>query len=114
MTVSQVLANELRELYDLPPISKEEMTKKSSDIIINLRGFLKDYANTDSEENMVDATKSCIESISWFKCLVFLSFKKDVNKDGDISIESQPVDKIINKIISDKNTIALTSHLVIL
>lgn len=63
LTVSHTLANELRELYDLPQISKEkEMI--SPDIITNLNGFLKDYANTDSEENPVDDVKAYRENIS--------------------------------------------------
>jgi hypothetical protein len=52
---SHELANELRELYDLPMISKKEEEEEenkdlmSSHIIINLNGFLNDYA-TNSEK----------------------------------------------------------------
>ncbi|MGN6614756.1 MAG: hypothetical protein ACTHKC_06910 [Candidatus Nitrosocosmicus sp.] len=50
MIASHQLANELRELYYLPMISKEENKDlMSSHIIINLNGFLKDYA-TNSEK----------------------------------------------------------------
>jgi hypothetical protein len=65
LTTSHELANDLRELYDLPMISKEEENKDlmSSDIIINLNGFLKDYT-PNSEENPVDAIKTCRENIS--------------------------------------------------
>jgi hypothetical protein len=63
LTTSHELANELRELYDLPLISKEkDEDLMSSHIIINLNGFLKDYA--DSEENPIDAIKFIRESIS--------------------------------------------------
>jgi hypothetical protein len=59
LTASHQLANELRELYDLPMISKEEIEDLMSlHIIINLNGFLKDYA-TNSEENQINATKTC-------------------------------------------------------
>ena len=61
---SHELANDLRELYDLPLISKKEDEDLISlDIIINLNGFLKDYA-TISEENPIDAIKACRENIS--------------------------------------------------
>ena len=77
LTTSHELANDLWELYDLPMLSKEEEDEDltSLHIIINLKEFLKDYA-TISEENPVDAIKAYRENISWFKCLVFLSFKK--------------------------------------
>ncbi|MGN6348362.1 MAG: hypothetical protein ACTHLL_01235 [Candidatus Nitrosocosmicus sp.] len=53
LTTSRELANDLRELYDLPPLSiEEEMVIKSSYMITNLNGFIKDYA-TDSEENTI-------------------------------------------------------------
>ncbi|MGN6559810.1 MAG: hypothetical protein ACTHJ2_04720, partial [Candidatus Nitrosocosmicus sp.] len=53
LTTSRELANDLRELYDLPPLSIEkEMVIKSSYMITNLNGFIKDYA-TDSEENTI-------------------------------------------------------------
>jgi hypothetical protein len=60
LTASQVLANELREIYDLHPISEE---RTSPDIITNLNGFFKDYV--DSGENPVDyVIKACRENIS--------------------------------------------------
>jgi hypothetical protein len=64
LTTSQEMANDLRELYDLPqlPPIKEDVVVKSTDIITNLKGFLKDYA--DSEENPIDAIKFIRESIS--------------------------------------------------
>ena len=54
--------------------------------------------------------KIYLDSNVWFSYLL----KKEINKDGKISIESKRADLIINKIISDSNIIALTSHLVIL
>ena len=40
LTTSREVANDLRELYDLPSLSiEEEMVIKSSDIITNLNGF---------------------------------------------------------------------------
>ena len=69
---SHQMAKELRELYDLPPVNiqkqqedgKEQLQAQqlSSDIITNLNGLLKDYA--DSEENPVDAIKFIRENIS--------------------------------------------------
>ena len=51
-------ANELRELYDLPMISKEEFEDRMSlHIIINLNGFLKDCA-TNSEVSPIDVIKA--------------------------------------------------------
>jgi hypothetical protein len=66
ITASNELANDLRELYDLPkllPIEKDAVVVvESSDIITNLNGLLKDYA--DSEENPIDAIKFIRENIS--------------------------------------------------
>ncbi|MGN6560709.1 MAG: hypothetical protein ACTHJ2_09320 [Candidatus Nitrosocosmicus sp.] len=64
LTTSHELANDLRELYDLPqlpPIGKDVVVK-SADIITNLNGILKDYA--DSEENPIDAITFIREHIS--------------------------------------------------
>ena len=57
---SRQLANELRELYDLPEINKQDIQAErerdnllliqSANIITNLNGFLKEYT-TDLEEN---------------------------------------------------------------
>ena len=60
LIASHELVNELRELYDLPMISKEENEDlMSSHIIININGFLKDCA-TNPEENLVDnVIKTC-------------------------------------------------------
>jgi hypothetical protein len=55
---SHELANELRELYDLPPLNGEI----SSNIITNLNGLLKEYA--DSVESLVDVIKDGRENIS--------------------------------------------------
>jgi hypothetical protein len=55
---SHELANELRELYDLPPLNGEI----SPNIITNLGGLLKEYA--DSVENLVDVIKDGRENIS--------------------------------------------------
>ena len=66
LTTSHELANDLRELYDLPqlpPIEKDVVAFKSADIITNLNGLLKDYA-TDAEENPIDAIKFIRENIS--------------------------------------------------
>ena len=55
--------------------------------------------------------KIYLDSNVWFSYLL----KKEVDKDGSkTSIESNKAHSIINKIISDSNLIALTSHLVIL
>jgi hypothetical protein len=67
--VSHQLANELRELYDLPIIDIEKDTKKemgvfSNELIANLSGLLKDYDTTDLEENSVDVIKARRENIS--------------------------------------------------
>jgi hypothetical protein len=58
----------------------------------------------------LEAKKIYLDSNVWFSYLL----KKDASKDGNISAESKQVHSIINKIISDNNLIALTSHLVIL
>jgi len=61
------LANEIRELHDLPSIPSEEITPSSSTlgIITNLNGFLEDYLSiNDLEENSVDVIKECRENIS--------------------------------------------------
>lgn len=66
LTTSHELANDLRELYDLPqlpPIEKDVVAFESADIITNLNGLLKDYA-TDAEENSIDAIKFIRENIS--------------------------------------------------
>lgn len=65
LTTSRELANDLRELYDLPPLSieEEEIVIKSSYIIAHLNGLIKDYA-TDSEENTIDVVKFVREDIS--------------------------------------------------
>lgn len=55
---SRKLANELRELYDLPPLNDEI----STDIIANLSGLLKEYV--DSVESLVDVIKDGRENIS--------------------------------------------------
>jgi hypothetical protein len=54
--------------------------------------------------------KIYLDSNVWFSYLLI----KEVNKDDKATIESNHAHLIINKIISDSNTIALTSHLVIL
>jgi len=54
--------------------------------------------------------KIYLDSNVWFSYLL----KKQENKDSNTSIESNHAHSIINKIISDSNTIALTRHLVIL
>jgi hypothetical protein len=56
---SHQLANELRELYDLSPITTTTEEKISYDIITNLNGLLKEYAATDLEENPIDDIKNC-------------------------------------------------------
>jgi hypothetical protein len=59
------LAKELRELYDLPPISTEQAIISAADIITNLNGFLKKYATTtDYGETHLDAIKYSRENIS--------------------------------------------------
>ena len=62
---SHQLANELRELYNLPVINKQDIQGEgehllllSANIITNLNGFLKDYSS-DLEENPVDVIKDC-------------------------------------------------------
>jgi hypothetical protein len=55
---SHELANELRELYDLPPLNDGI----STDIITNLGGLLKEYV--DSVESLVDVIKDGRENIS--------------------------------------------------
>jgi hypothetical protein len=67
LLTSHQLANEIRELYDLPSIPSEEITPSSSTlgIITNLNGFLEDYLSiNDLEENSVDVIKECRENIS--------------------------------------------------
>ena len=59
LLASHELANELRELYDLPSINKAE--KVSVDTIANLDGLLKEYAS--SEESPVDVIKDSRENI---------------------------------------------------
>jgi hypothetical protein len=68
---SHELANELRELYDLPMISKKEEEEEeenkdlmSSHIIINLNGFLKDYDSISEENPIDDVIKFIRENIS--------------------------------------------------
>lgn len=64
LITSRELANDLRELYDLPPLSiEEEMVIKLSCIITNLNGLIKDYA-TDSKENAIIVVKFVREDIS--------------------------------------------------
>jgi hypothetical protein len=58
LLASHELANELRELYDLPPLNDEI----STDIIANLSGLLKEYV--DSVESLVDVIKDGRENIS--------------------------------------------------
>jgi hypothetical protein len=58
LLASHKLANELRELYDLPPLNDEI----SIDIIANLGGLLKEYV--DSVESLVDVIKDGRENIS--------------------------------------------------
>jgi len=70
---SHHLASELRELYDLPIINKQDrqeersgellLLSSSGDIITNLNGLFKEYA-ADFEENSVDVIKDCRENIS--------------------------------------------------
>ena len=55
---SHELANELRELYELPPLNGEI----STDIIANLGGLLKEYVS--SVESLVDVIKDSRENIS--------------------------------------------------
>jgi len=67
LLTSHQLANEIRELYDLPSISSEEITPSFTvDIITNLNGFLENYISiNDLEENSVDVIKDCCrENIS--------------------------------------------------
>jgi len=66
LLTSHQLANEIRELYDLPSIPSEEIAPSSTiEIITNLNGFLKDYISiNDLEENSVDVVKECRENIS--------------------------------------------------
>ena len=59
------LAKELRDLYDLHPISTEQAVISAADIITNLNGFLKKYAtSTDYGETHLDAIKYSRENIS--------------------------------------------------
>jgi hypothetical protein len=58
LLASHKLANELRELYDLPPLNDGI----STDIIANLGGLLKEYV--DSVESLVDVIKDGRENIS--------------------------------------------------
>jgi hypothetical protein len=55
---SHELANELRELYDLPPLNDGISTVN----IANLSGLLKEYV--DSVESLVDVIKDGRENIS--------------------------------------------------
>ena len=75
---SHGLANELRELYDLPPLNGEI----STDIIINLGGLLKEYV--DSVESLVDVSKTVekiyLDSNVWFSFL--LKGNQESNKDS--------------------------------
>ena len=56
---SHELANELRELYELPTINVEKI---SVNIIANLGGLLKEYVS--SVESLVDVIKDSRENIS--------------------------------------------------
>jgi hypothetical protein len=56
---SHELANELRELYDLPAIKAEKVIVHT---ITNLGGLLKEYV--DSVESLVDVIKDGRENIS--------------------------------------------------
>ncbi|MDQ6723766.1 MAG: hypothetical protein M3Z01_05825 [Thermoproteota archaeon] len=55
---SHEFSNELRELYDLPSINGVEV---SINIITNLNGLLKEYA--DSEESPADVIKDSRENL---------------------------------------------------
>jgi len=64
---SRQLANELRDLYNLPSIDKEKNKEKeifSKEIIGNLSGLLKDCDTTNLEEYSVDVIKAHGENIS--------------------------------------------------
>ena len=64
---SRQLANELRDLYNLPSIDTEKDKEKaifSKEIIENLSGLLKDYDSTNLEEYSVDVIKARGENIS--------------------------------------------------
>ena len=64
---SRQLANELRDLYNLPSIDTEKDKEKtifSKEIIGNLSGLLKDYDSTKFEEYSVDIIKAHGENIS--------------------------------------------------
>jgi len=64
---SRQLANELRDLYNLPSIDTEKNKEKeifSKEIIGNLSGLLKDYDTTNLEEHSVDVIKADRENIS--------------------------------------------------
>jgi len=64
---SRQLANELRELYNLPSIDTEKNKEKeifSKEIIGNLSGLLKDCDTTNLEEYSVDVIKANGENIS--------------------------------------------------
>jgi hypothetical protein len=53
IVISHELANELRELYDLPSLAAKEHV--SVDIITNLSGFLKEFATSgDFDESSID------------------------------------------------------------
>jgi hypothetical protein len=59
LLTSHKLANELRELYDLPAIKAEKVIVHT---ITNLGGLLKEYV--DSVESLVDVIKDGRENIS--------------------------------------------------
>ena len=58
--------------------------------------------------------KIYLDSNVWFSYLLLNAEDKRNRDDDKTSIESKEAHLIINKIISDSNTIALTSHLVII
>ena len=63
--ISHELANELRDLYDLPPLAVEEIV--SADVITNLSGFLKEYAATDDlNKSLIDMVKLDRETLDAF------------------------------------------------
>jgi hypothetical protein len=55
--VSHELANELRELYDLPSLAAAEEQMSAVDIITNLSGFLKEYATDDLDKSSIEMIK---------------------------------------------------------
>ena len=64
---SRQLANELRDLYNLPSTDTEKDKQKeifSKEIIGNLSGLLKDCDTTNLEEYSVDVIKANGENIS--------------------------------------------------